>query len=55
MYWDDGRTGPVKVRERVWVGIDVGKHAHHACVVDETGKVVLCIRVGRAIDTECQA
>lgn len=38
--WDDGRTGPVKVREIVWVGIDVGKHAHHACVVDETGKIV---------------
>ncbi|MEV0058023.1 IS110 family transposase [Saccharopolyspora shandongensis] len=30
----------MKVREIVWVGIDVGKHTHHACVVDETGKVV---------------
>ncbi|MEV0053255.1 IS110 family transposase [Saccharopolyspora shandongensis] len=30
----------MKVREIVWVGIDVGKHAHHACVVDETGKIV---------------
>jgi transposase len=30
----------VKVRERIWVGIDVGKASHHACAVDETGKVV---------------
>lgn len=28
------------VRPRVWVGIDVGKTSHHACAVDETGKVV---------------
>jgi transposase len=30
----------VAVREKIWVGIDVGKGAHHACAVDETGKVV---------------
>jgi transposase len=30
----------VRVRDRVWVGIDVGKAAHHACVVDADGKVV---------------
>lgn len=30
----------VRVRERIWVGIDVGKASHHACAVDETGKVV---------------
>jgi transposase len=30
----------VKVRDKIWVGIDVGKSAHHACAVDETGKVV---------------
>jgi len=30
----------VKIRERIWVGIDVGKASHHACAVDETGKVV---------------
>ena len=29
------------VRPRVWVGIDVGKTSHHACAVDETGKVVV--------------
>lgn len=28
------------VREKIWVGIDVGKATHHACAVDETGKVV---------------
>ena len=28
------------VRPQVWVGIDVGKTSHHACAVDETGKVV---------------
>lgn len=33
------------VRERIWVGIDVGKTAHHACAVDETGKVVFSQRV----------
>jgi transposase len=30
----------VTVRQQVWVGIDVGKLSHHACAVDETGKVV---------------
>ncbi|WP_010696085.1 hypothetical protein [Saccharopolyspora spinosa] len=29
MSWDDGRTGPEKVRKIVWAGIDVGKHTHH--------------------------
>jgi transposase len=24
----------------VWVGIDVGKSSHHACAVDESGKVL---------------
>ncbi|WP_063049764.1 IS110 family transposase [Nocardia arthritidis] len=27
------------LRQRIWVGIDVGKAAHHVCVVDENGKV----------------
>lgn len=30
----------VTVRDKIWVGIDVGKSAHHACAVDENGKVV---------------
>jgi transposase len=30
----------------VWVGIDVGKAAHHACAVDQTGKVLFSRRVG---------
>jgi transposase len=30
----------VTVRPLVWVGIDVGKTSHHACAVDEAGKVV---------------
>ncbi|QIS05128.1 IS110 family transposase [Nocardia brasiliensis] len=33
------------VREKVWVGIDVGKAAHHACVVDPAGKVVFSQKV----------
>ena len=35
----------MKVRERIWVGIDVGKSAHHACAVDEQGKVVFSQQV----------
>ncbi|MCP2318127.1 Transposase [Nocardia amikacinitolerans] len=35
----------MKVREKVWVGIDVGKAAHHACVVDQAGKVVFSQKV----------
>ncbi|WP_039803650.1 IS110 family transposase [Nocardia araoensis] len=27
------------LRQRIWVGIDVGKATHHVCVMDETGKV----------------
>lgn len=30
----------MKVRDRIWVGVDVGKTVHHACAVDEVGKVV---------------
>ena len=41
----DGRTGQMAVRERIWVGIDVGKAAHHACAVDVTGKVVFAQKV----------
>jgi hypothetical protein len=29
----------VALRQRIWIGIDVGKVAHHVCVVDENGKV----------------
>lgn len=42
------------VREKLWVGIDVGKAAHHACAVDEVGKVVFSQRVANgqaAIET----
>jgi transposase len=28
----------VAERPEIWVGIDVGKHTHHACAVDDTGK-----------------
>jgi transposase len=44
----------VKVRDKIWVGIDVGKSAHHACAVDETGKVVFSQQVANgqaAIET----
>ncbi|WP_083871372.1 IS110 family transposase [Nocardia aobensis] len=27
------------LRQRIWIGIDVGKVGHHVCVVDENGKV----------------
>jgi transposase len=30
----------VTVRPQVWIGIDVGKSSHHACAVDQTGKVL---------------
>jgi transposase len=40
-----GRTGRVKVREMIWVGIDVGKAHHHACAVDAAGKVVFSRRL----------
>ncbi|MGW3965793.1 IS110 family transposase [Amycolatopsis sp. NPDC005003] len=30
---------------KVWVGIDVGKGFHHACAVDETGKIVFSRKV----------
>lgn len=33
------------VRPQLWVGIDVGKATHHACAVDETGKVVWAQKV----------
>ncbi|BBY59357.1 IS110 family RNA-guided transposase [Mycolicibacterium sarraceniae] len=42
------------VRPQVWVGIDVGKLSHHACAVDETGKVVWTQKLAneqRAIET----
>lgn len=34
------------VRPLVWIGIDVGKSSHHACAVDETGKVCWSQKVG---------
>jgi transposase len=36
----DNRSEYVTVRPLVWVGIDVGKATHHACVIDPAGKVV---------------
>ncbi len=30
----------MKVREKIWVGVDVGKATHHACAVDGDGKTV---------------
>lgn len=41
----DGSARPVRVRDKIWVGIDVGKSAHHACAVDEAGKVVFSQQV----------
>lgn len=42
---EQGRTALVEVRARIWVGIDVGKAAHHACAVDGDGKVVFSRKV----------
>lgn len=33
------------VRDKLWIGIDVGKASHHACAVDATGKVVFAQKV----------
>ncbi|MEV6391361.1 IS110 family transposase [Nocardia xishanensis] len=33
-------------RPQIWVGIDVGKAAHHACAVDDTGKTVFSQKLG---------
>jgi hypothetical protein len=35
----------VTVRPVVWVGVDAGKTAHHACVMDPDGKIVFSRRV----------
>ena len=35
-------------RERIWVGIDVGKTAHHVHAVDAEGKAVFSRRVDNA-------
>jgi transposase len=35
---------------KVWVGIDVGKAAHHACAVDERGEVVFSRKVANGQD-----
>src|SRR5688572_26502491 len=42
---ENRRTSRVAVRERIWVGIDVGKAGHHACAVDAAGKVVFSQKV----------
>lgn len=34
------------LRPEIWVGIDVGKSAHHACAVDDTGKTVFSEKLG---------
>lgn len=39
------RADRVAVREKIWVGIDVGKAGHHACAVDGSGKVVFSQKV----------
>ncbi|MBL1080346.1 IS110 family transposase [Nocardia sp. 2] len=36
----------MKSRAEIWVGIDVGKDAHHACAVDDTGKTVFSQKLG---------
>lgn len=36
----------MNTRPEVWIGIDVGKAAHHACAVDESGKTVFSQKLG---------
>lgn len=38
----------MKIRDKIWVGVDVGKVSHHACAVDAEGKVVFSTRVANA-------
>ena len=33
-------------RPELWIGIDVGKTAHHACAVDNAGKTIFSQKVG---------
>lgn len=33
-------------RPEIWIGIDVGKSAHHACAVDDTGRTVFSQKLG---------
>lgn len=35
----------MELRSRIWVGVDAGKASHHACAVDETGKVAFSCKV----------
>jgi predicted NBD/HSP70 family sugar kinase len=39
------RPKGVQMVEKVWVGIDVGRHAHHAAAVDDSGAVLWSRRI----------
>lgn len=41
----NGRSSVTAQRDRAWVGVDVGKTHHWACVVDADGKKLLSIKV----------
>ena len=43
--WTNGRSSVTAHRDIAWVGIDVGKTHHWACMVDAEGKVVSSIKV----------
>jgi transposase len=43
--WTDGRRSVAAQRDKAWVGIDVGKTHHWACVVDAEGKTLLSVKV----------
>jgi transposase len=43
--WTDGRRSVDAQRDKAWVGIDVGKTHHWACVVDAEGKTLLSVKV----------
>lgn len=38
----------MKVRDRIWVGVDVGKASHHACAIDAQGTVVFSTKVANS-------
>lgn len=42
---NDGRSSVASQRDKAWVGIDVGKTRHCACVVDAEGTKLLSIKV----------
>ncbi|PYE20162.1 transposase IS116/IS110/IS902 family protein [Williamsia limnetica] len=41
----DGRDSVTAESDAVWIGIDIGKAAHHAAAIDNTGRLLWSVRV----------